>query len=39
MNEGEVKEISDLSLVNDLIDAGLVKKEEDKPKRKRGTKK
>jgi len=33
MNEGEVRDISDLSLVQDLIGAGLVKKEvEKKPK-------
>ena len=44
MNEGEVKEVSDLSLVNDLISAGLVEsteKAKEKPKttRKRSAKK
>lgn len=39
MNEGEVREISDLSLVKDLTEAGLVEKVENKPKRKRGAKK
>lgn len=37
MNEGEVREISDLSLVNDLIKSGLVKDAEKttKPKTKK----
>ena len=44
MNEGEVKDVSDLSLVNDLISAGLVEsteKAKEKPKttRKRSAKK
>lgn len=44
MSEGEVREISDLNLVSDLIGAGLVedteKKTEEKPKtRKRSAKK
>lgn len=44
MNEGEVKEVSDLSLVNDLISSGLVEsteKAKEKPKttRKRSAKK
>ena len=38
MNEGEVRVISDLSLVQDLIDAGLVKKEEEKTTRTTRTK-
>lgn len=43
MSEGEVREISDLSLASDLISAGLVedseKKTEERPKRKRSAKK
>ena len=43
MNEGEVREVSDLNLVSDLVNAGLVenaeKKIEEKPKRKRSAKK
>lgn len=43
MNEGEVREVSDLNLVFDLVNAGLVenteKKTEEKPKRKRSAKK
>lgn len=44
MNEGEVREVSDLNLVSDLVNAGLVenaeKKTEEKPKtRKRSAKK
>ncbi|MEE3307839.1 hypothetical protein [Sharpea azabuensis] len=42
MNKGEVKEISDLSLVNDLINAGLVESTEKTTKkttRKRSAKK
>lgn len=43
MNEGDVKEISDINLCSDLINAGLVenteKKTEDKPKRKSRAKK
>lgn len=35
MNEGDVREISDISLCNELIEAKLiVKAEEEKPKRK-----
>lgn len=42
MSEGEVREISDLSLVKDLTNAGLIEsaeKTEEKPKRKRSAKK
>lgn len=40
MTEGEVRVISDLNLVKDLMDAGLIAKAEDKPKRtKRSAKK
>ena len=43
MNEGEVREVSDLNLVSDLVNASLVenaeKKTEEKPKRKRSAKK
>ena len=43
MNEGEVREVSDLNLVSDLVNAGLgenaEKKTEDKPKRKSRAKK
>lgn len=45
MSMGEVREISDLSLVKDLLRAGYImpleepKKEEVKPRRKKGTKK